>query len=147
MSNSIITNKQASILDLSPLRDTAATVIVLRPKGSKGDSCVVSQETADSEVAARARTAGWIEIAAAGTDAASTAPEITPEVTPEVTPETVKPVETVTPAPLPPVEEPKAIVEEASADMPTETTTTSETPVEDPSRTYPSENTPKSKRR
>lgn len=135
MSNHIISNKQNSILDLSPLRDTAEVVIVLRPKSSAGDSREVSQETAENEVAVRAKTAGWIDITAASTKVAAPVAAVAEVTAAEVAEVAKTAAETAMPPPLP-APEPEVT---APAEHTTETATVSETPVDSSSRTFPSE--------
>jgi hypothetical protein len=75
MTNLIITNKQASILDLSPLCDVFNNTLVLRPKGSPGAAREVLEETADDAIVHRAYKAGWIDVKSAA-PAAAAAPAI-----------------------------------------------------------------------
>ncbi len=73
MPNQIITNNQPSIVEMSPLKDVNDAALVLRPKGQKGDSKEVTQETADDEIVARVKKMGWIDVRPA-----STAPDVPP---------------------------------------------------------------------
>lgn len=66
MSNLIIRNTQASTLDLTPMRDVFDVIVVLRPKGAKGDSREISAETAEHETVARVKKAGWISLEPTG---------------------------------------------------------------------------------
>jgi hypothetical protein len=117
MSNFTITNKQGSILTLSPLRDEYGTALVLHPKGQKGDSKEISAETAEHEIVARVKKAGWITLAPVGVAAAAApAPVATP---PAPAPVAIAPEPEVTPAPVPmpePVPEPEIMP--APAPMP-----------------------------
>lgn len=78
MSNQIITNKHESILDLTPLRDVYDVTVVLRPRGTPGDSREVSGETAADPIIERVKGAGWINITAATSVAAAPASEPVP---------------------------------------------------------------------
>jgi len=145
MSNKIIKNTQESTLDLTPMRDVFDVVLVLRPKGTPGDSREISEETANDEVVARVLGARWVTLS----DATSTAvAEIT--VAPPVA-EVVTPVDTAPMFEEPKAEESKAepepVAEEPKTEVPTEAATVSETPVEPSSRTFPAEPPHKSKRR
>ena len=101
MSNQIITNKHASTLDLTPLRDVFDVIVVLRPQGTPGDSREISEETAADEIVERVKRAGWVSVTATGALAAPVAvapepvavapePEMSPEPEPEPEP-TAKP--------------------------------------------------------
>lgn len=62
MPNFIISNKQASNMDLAPLRDVTGHILTFRPKGQPGDSKEVDEATCDSEIIERVFKAGWISI-------------------------------------------------------------------------------------
>ena len=88
MSNHIVTNKQASLLDLSPLRDVAGIILVLRPRGTEGASRVVTSATAESDVLRRVKNAGWVDVGPADAapvpvKAALPAPVVAPVAAPE----------------------------------------------------------------
>jgi hypothetical protein len=100
MSDQTVTNKQMSVLDLSPLRDTADVVVVLRPRGTAGASCIVSAETAESDVLQRVKKAGWVDVAPA--HAAAPAPIKAPAPAPVKAAEPAPaPVKAAEPAPAP----------------------------------------------
>lgn len=111
MSNQIITNKLSSVLTLAPLHDEYGVVLVLQPKGTKGDSKEISAETAEHEIILRVRKASWVSLAPVGASQATPAPSKpvpTPPSKPVVTappaPPPSKPV--VTAPPPPPIVEP-----------------------------------------
>jgi hypothetical protein len=107
MSNFTITNKQVSILTLSPLRDESGAALVLHPKGQKGDTKEISAETAEHEIVARVKKAGWVSLAPVGVAAAA----------PALPPAPVKAAAAVPPPPpAPPPPEP--VVEHASEPEP-----------------------------
>ncbi len=99
MSNKTITNKQSSIVSLAPLLDTSGNELVLQPKGRKGDEKTIDAETAEHEIVARIRKAGWAEVR----DAHSAA--LQPK---QQSPAAAEPPPPAPPAPPAPVEEPPA---------------------------------------
>jgi hypothetical protein len=139
MPNLTITNKQSSILSLAPLLDTAGDVLVLQPKGSKGDEKPIDEETANHEIVERICKAGWATVRAVSAAQPSQEPPApapvaaTPPPAPEPAP---APVPEPAPLPEPTMEMPKdvveALVEETKppieTSMPVETSTSSETP-------------------
>lgn len=62
MQNQIITNKQGSIVELSPLQDAHGAALVLRPRGEKGDTREITAETAGHEIIERVVKAGWVSL-------------------------------------------------------------------------------------
>ena len=112
MSDQIVTNKQMSVLDLSPLRDTADVALVLQPRGTEGATRIVSAETAESEVLQRVKKAGWVDVTSA--NAAAPAPGKTavpppPEPAPEPAPVAAVPEPEPEPAPVAAVPEPEPV--------------------------------------
>lgn len=109
MKNQLITNKQVSIVALSPLLDAAGNALVLQPKGAKGDEREITAETADDEIVKRVEKAGWVRLRPVGDvqPAQHTPPAPPVAVVPEpvVTP---PPVAVVTPEP-PPAPEPEVV--------------------------------------
>jgi len=147
MLNLTITNKQGSILSLAPLLDTSGNVLVLQPKGNKGDEKTIDEETANHEIVERICKAGWAYVRPAHNVAAqppqeppASPPDETPPAPPAETPPAPEPAPPSEPAPLP---EPEAVVVmppaavEAPAEetkppfetsLPVETSMSSETP-------------------
>lgn len=100
MSNSIIKNTQVSRVDLTPVRDAFGTLVVLSPKGTKGDSREVTAEAANDDIVQRVKKAGWISVTPVG--ATPPAPEPVPVAPPKPEPVVVAPPAPVpTPAPTP----------------------------------------------
>lgn len=60
--NKLITNKQVSIVALTPLLDVAGHALVLQPKGTKGDEREITAETAEDEIVKRVEKAGWVRV-------------------------------------------------------------------------------------
>jgi hypothetical protein len=78
MSNFTITNKQGSILSLSPLQDENGVALVLHPAGSQGASKTISAETAEHEIVERVKKANWVSVTAVGAVAAPKAAVVAP---------------------------------------------------------------------
>ncbi len=121
MSNQIVTNKQVSILDLTPLRDVHDNAIVLKPKGTAGASREITALVAESDTIQRVRAAGWVDVApvAAASPpppspnkavAAAPPPPPTPNPEPAAAPPHAAPTPPIAP-PEPTLEMPQAEVE------------------------------------
>jgi hypothetical protein len=62
MQNQTLTNLQPSVINMGPLKDAHGDILVLQPKGKKGDSKEVSAEVAGSEIVDRIKKAGWVTV-------------------------------------------------------------------------------------
>src|SRR3989304_7548772 len=103
MSNFRITNKQGSILSLSPLLDEHGVALVLLPKGQTGDAKVISAETAAHEIVDRVKKAGWVSLTpVGGATAAPPAPSKPAALPPPPPPPVPAPVAARPPLPPPP---------------------------------------------
>jgi hypothetical protein len=135
MSNYIITNKQGSNMTLAPLLDTAGNALVLAPKGTQGDEREIDAETAAHEIIERVRLAGWVTvrpIAVTAPQNEPAAPPPTPEPPPAPAPEPApepEPEPVVTAPEAPPVTDDAKPAEPAEPVIPTETSSSSETPM------------------
>lgn len=108
MSNKTIRNTQESTLDLTPLRDVYDVVLVLRPKGSPGDSREISEETASDDVVGRVKTAGWVTVSGVAAPAAAVPPPAAAALPPPPAP---SPAPVAVTAPEPTMEMPKETVD------------------------------------
>lgn len=128
MKNQIITNKQGSIVALAPLLDATGNVLVLQPKGAKGDAREITATVANDEIIKRVEKAGWVYLRLADTtpapnnsvSAAPPAPVEAPPTTPTVPAAPPAPGE----APLVPHPEP------VTPALPIESSTSAVTPEE-----------------
>ncbi len=112
MQNHVITNKQESVLDMSPLKDANGLALALRPRGQKGDSKEITAEVAESEIVARVKKAGWVDVRPVGAAPADPPPAPTPKKTSSAAPPPA-PTPSPTPAaapPLPPAPEPTKVM-------------------------------------
>lgn len=113
MQNQIITNTQPSVLDMSPLHDAHGNVLVLKPKGQKGDSKEISGEVATSEIVGRVKKAKWVTLSAV--PSAPSAPAAPPPVVVPPAP----PIVVAPPVVVPPKhEEPPHVEEHDDKDHP-----------------------------
>lgn len=118
--NKLITNKQVSIVALAPLLDASGNALVLKPKGTKGDECEITEETAEDEIVKRVEKAGWVRVRPVGGEPASAPPKAPPAPPPPPS----EPPAVVAPPPAPeatqvmPVDEVATLVEQTKSPEP-----------------------------